>query len=224
MKLLTIDKKVLNKLNQIKIPKEFVYSKNLNTEFSKGNHSVGWKVKIKKTECITSDTCVHCGLLEEPSLDFVKDGFTRYSNFGYFGNVRLESDRILLFSESDKCVCCGIEGAYFKKKLEAVNNDYSIIRGHLNLYAIDKNTNKEILMTKDHIIPKSLGGANHLSNYQTCCTNCNRIKSANMITLIELRELLLTKETSEIISLLNYKGKGSNHTERIINEIKARLL
>jgi hypothetical protein len=46
----------------------------------------------------------------------------------------------------------------------------------MNLYAIDKNGN-EILMTKDHIVPKSKGGANALYNYQPMCSHCNAEKA-----------------------------------------------
>lgn len=31
-------------------------------------------------------------------------------------------------------------------------------------------------MTKDHIIPKSKGGADDISNYQTMCERCNEAK------------------------------------------------
>lgn len=31
-------------------------------------------------------------------------------------------------------------------------------------------------MTKDHIIPKSKGGIDDLSNYQTMCERCNKEK------------------------------------------------
>lgn len=40
---------------------------------------------------------------------------------------------------------------------------------------IDEN-GKEVLMTKDHVIPKSKGGANDISNYQTMCKRCNEAK------------------------------------------------
>lgn len=50
---------------------------------------------------------------------------------------------------------------------------------HLNLYAVDEN-GKEILMTKDHIIPKSKGGKDHISNYQTMCVRCNMTKGNNV--------------------------------------------
>ena len=46
---------------------------------------------------------------------------------------------------------------------------------HFNLYAIGENGNW-ILMTKDHITPKSRGGRDHLSNLQTMCDQCNNRK------------------------------------------------
>jgi hypothetical protein len=42
---------------------------------------------------------------------------------------------------------------------------------HLDLYGY-KNE-KPHLMTVDHIIPKSKGGPDHISNYQMMCTTCN---------------------------------------------------
>lgn len=45
---------------------------------------------------------------------------------------------------------------------------------------IDDNDN-EVLMTKDHIIPKSKGGKNNLSNYQPMCCICNKQKDNNII-------------------------------------------
>ena len=74
------------------------------------------------------------------------------------------------FTKGLKCACCGIEGKYFGK-----DKTFSDVRYHLNLYALDESGN-EVLMTKDHIIPRSKGGANHISNYQTMCERCNQEK------------------------------------------------
>jgi len=35
-------------------------------------------------------------------------------------------------------------------------------------------------MTKDHIIPKSAGGANHMDNLQTMCDQCNNRKGSKL--------------------------------------------
>lgn len=74
------------------------------------------------------------------------------------------------FTKGTKCVCCGIEGSFFAK--EKHQNDISY---HLNLYGYDEN-GQEVLMTKDHIIPRSKGGKDNIDNYQTMCTRCNFIK------------------------------------------------
>jgi 5-methylcytosine-specific restriction endonuclease McrA len=47
---------------------------------------------------------------------------------------------------------------------------------HLNLYGIDSN-GREVMLTKDHIIPRSKGGKNKLSNYQPMCIHCNKKKA-----------------------------------------------
>lgn len=88
--------------------------------------------------------------------------------------VRMSSVRYRVFKTSGtKCVKCGIEGKYFA--LEKDRYSKSERSYHFNLYAVDKG-GKEILMTKDHIIPKSKGGTDHISNLQTMCANCNNAK------------------------------------------------
>lgn len=91
--------------------------------------------------------------------DIIKGNSQRYQTF---------------FTKGIKCACCGIEGKYFAK--EKVSRDVSY---HLNLYAIDEN-GKEVLMTKDHILPKSKGGKDHISNYQPMCVRCNKAKGNNI--------------------------------------------
>ena len=74
-------------------------------------------------------------------------------------NVKLSSDRYVVFKNSLSCVKCGITGTYF-----AIEKNRSDFNYHLNLYAIDVN-GEEVLMTKDHINPKSNGGENRIGNY-----------------------------------------------------------
>lgn len=89
--------------------------------------------------------------------------------------IKGNSDRFqTFFTKGIKCSCCGIEGKYFVK--EKNKNDAAY---HLNLYAI-KDNGEEVLMTKDHIIPKSKGGMDNIDNYQTMCIDCNMTKGNNV--------------------------------------------
>jgi 5-methylcytosine-specific restriction endonuclease McrA len=86
----------------------------------------------------------------------------------YMGSIRYK-----VFEKNCTCVVCGLEGTYFVKEKHIHANPY-----HFNLYGVNE-FGHEILMTKDHIIPKSQGGSNHLSNYQTMCTKCNHTKGSS---------------------------------------------
>lgn len=86
-------------------------------------------------------------------------------------SINMASDRYKVFRLNKTCVCCGIEGTII-----AMEKDEKDISYHFNMYGIDSK-GKEILFTKDHIIPKSKGGKNNISNYQTMCVVCNGKKS-----------------------------------------------
>ena len=86
--------------------------------------------------------------------------------------VNVSSLRLRTFRKSGcVCVVCGIKGQVFHKEKHGPN----IPTYHLNLYAFDE-SGEEVLMTKDHILPKSLDGADKLSNMQTMCYHCNQKK------------------------------------------------
>lgn len=107
-------------------------------------------------------------------------------------NVKLSSQRIITFKKNPCCVICGLKGdtmvLEFGNKPEGAP--------HLNFYAQWKREDessskrKSILITKDHIIPKSKGGRNVLSNYQTMCTKCNSFKGNLDISIEEQRYLM----------------------------------
>lgn len=85
--------------------------------------------------------------------------------------IKMTSSRLRTFSlRGLKCVDCARVGQVFYKEKDPRAQSY-----HLNLYAVDPD-GREVLMTKDHILPKFWGGINHISNYQTMCTECNGAK------------------------------------------------
>jgi len=96
--------------------------------------------------------------------------------------IYMDSSRYRLFQRDHVCCSCGIAGAYYaverntkwsrrqKRPLIAEGQHW-----HLNLYAVRNGV--EVMMTKDHHIPRSRGGADHDSNYVPMCSTCNKLKS-----------------------------------------------
>lgn len=85
--------------------------------------------------------------------------------------VFLSSLRLQTFACTGlKCAVCGIEGRFFAIERSGRSGPY-----HLNLYAIN-DEGDEVLMTKDHRLPKSKGGTDSPDNLQTMCAVCNALK------------------------------------------------
>lgn len=108
----------------------------------------------------------------EEVLPFVKFSEKGTSKKVYNGDViKMDSLRYQLFSlKGVVCVNCGVSGSFFAKEKNLKDKSY-----HLNLYGINSE-GVEVMLTKDHILPKSLGGSNDLSNLQPMCKICNELK------------------------------------------------
>lgn len=88
--------------------------------------------------------------------------------------VRMGSHRYQLFAEQGVvCRRCGLEGKFFALEKDKGTEG---LRFHFNLYGFDKDR-KEVMLTKDHIHPRSKGGKSRPENYQVLCQKCNQAKA-----------------------------------------------
>lgn len=90
--------------------------------------------------------------------------------------VWMDSLRYQVFKQSTRCAGCGVEGTVFL--LQRSSDKHAADRAHFNLYA--RVEGKLVLMTKDHIHPRSKGGRDVLSNLRTMCFPCNHAKGASV--------------------------------------------
>lgn len=119
------------------------------------------------------------------SIDFVFELLNQHNKqeepteyYQLDGNVvKVKSLRYQVFERSLVCVQCGIKGTHFAAERPLQDGAY---RFHFNLYATTADGG-EVLMTKDHILPRSRGGTDDLYNLQTMCICCNNHKS-NLVT------------------------------------------
>lgn len=90
--------------------------------------------------------------------------------------VKTCSLRLKVFQRSLQCIACGILGCVFKLQKQANRNESP----HLNLYGLKKTDvgDEWVLITKDHIRPRSKGGKDRLDNLQTMCIICNEKKGS----------------------------------------------
>lgn len=96
--------------------------------------------------------------------------------------VHVYSRRYRVFTnKGTRCVSCGLKATHFwlEKSAYQKTNLY-----HFNLYGLNI-SNHEVLFTKDHIIPKSLGGDNSIGNLQTMCRPCNGKKGNTVPAIIK---------------------------------------
>lgn len=103
-------------------------------------------------------------------------------NSGKSHSVRLDPKRLLLILNNTKCKCCNLQGTHFW--LERNGRD-----PHLNFYGTNSNGH-EVMLTADHIIPKSKGGPHELYNMQLLCERCNQKKSDKIIPIDQLQKKL----------------------------------
>ena|ERR1035437_5999552 len=118
--------------------------------------------------------------ITEKPIQWVLDHFTKVNGGNKKvkcnGNeywVKQNSHRYILFKEKGlTCVTCGKTA---NKCYLEYTPGVEITSPHFNFYYVEKGC-RDLLFTKDHIIPKALKGKDRQDNYQVMCQKCNCIK------------------------------------------------
>lgn len=106
------------------------------------------------------------------------------------------SDTVDCVKRNQTCSECGVTGNVW---VVLKNNDEKTMEiPSLHLFHKTHN-NKYVLMTKDHLVPRSLGGKDSRTNYQTMCTLCNRKKD-------KLLPEKLPEDYRAVINSLSFKS------------------
>ena len=119
-------------------------------------------------------------------LPFVFNGRKAYQGGDNIFHVNMNSLRYHTFKKSLSCVCCDLTGTHFLLQFSGSKlawENKSNISAHFNLFAGD------IMLSKDHILPKSKGGKDYIDNLQTMCVKCNCLKGNMNINLDQLKKL-----------------------------------
>lgn len=103
---------------------------------------------------------------------------------GVLVSAKSRSQRLPTFVRcGTTCVTCGLQASYFAVEMSKYQKAK---RWHLNLYGVNAE-GKEILFTHDHVLARSVGGADDQTNTQTMCDPCNAHKAT-----YEPRKIVLT--------------------------------
>lgn len=114
--------------------------------------------------------------IKKYSIDLIFDFIKNNPNEAYYidedGNKCKLRRAAIYFSMGFNCVepGCKLKGDFFALE-KWPKGDM-----HFDLYSIDEN-GREVLMTIDHIHPKSKGGEDHIENYQPMCCVHNYVKA-----------------------------------------------
>ena len=118
--------------------------------------------------------------------------------------VRMNTATLKTFAlHGTKCSKCELEGLYFA--LERTPNNKQDNKFHFNLYGKNEK-GEEVLLTKDHILPKSKGGKSTQENLQTMCQVCNLDKGAKVVSVEHIHVSNLIVEEKNKISAENFLG------------------
>lgn len=92
--------------------------------------------------------------------------------------VRLSDTAKTVLRDNFGCSCCKTVATHYVLHRDSLHKhiSYSIAFFHIN-------DGDLIFHTKDHIVPRSLGGKDNFSNYQGMCYTCNQLKGDSLSDL-----------------------------------------
>lgn len=160
------------------------------------HQNLGWRLAYEfKSICDVNPITVMRKFPAEEILTLVRAGVENIS-IKYEGkvySVKLNKRRYMVFANNPKCCVCHLEGTHVQ-----IEKQISDKTPHLNLYGFD-DKGLSVLMTQDHILPKSHGGSDGYDNLQTMCVICNNLKANSKLDPEQIRNF---RKVSEI-----YKSK-----------------
>ena len=113
------------------------------------------------------------------------------------------------------CVCCKSKGVKFCLG----QGEFAGIKGRGDDLHWDLYTEDDVALSIDHIVPKSDGGANHISNYQLMCVVCNSFKGRNPERLIPYMELMNQGFKVKPMIISNFPFLAIGSFEQLPNEV-----
>lgn len=121
-------------------------------------------------------------------------------------SVKASSTRLECFRRNQSCVRCKRKGTLFILEqhgqspprgvncfiddcqlcnyLSVERKNLRLTSPHLNLYHVNRKGGL-VLMTQDHIVPRSRGGPDRIHNLQTMCRECNSWKGNRLVRSFE---------------------------------------
>lgn len=168
------------------------------------NESLGWRLSYEfKHICDSKPTITIRKFDAEEILSLVRAGVQsikiKHQGVGY--EIRLNKRRYMVFANNPKCCVCSLAGS--QVRIEKQPSDKT---PHLNLYGVDQKGSL-ILMTQDHILPKSHGGSDDFDNLQTMCVICNNLKANSRLDPEKLRNFRKVSEVYKCNKDLTGKDK-----------------
>ena len=134
--------------------------------------------------------------------------YRTYHVGGQFFRVKMSGQRMSLMGREQECACCGHTGVLFRLESSGC------YQPHFNLYGAHESG--LILMTMDHIKPRSSGGNTLPDNLQLLCKICNEWKKNRPLTIEELRKgLSITDNIVEFRRQLAVKWHEKNKRYKV---------